>query len=155
MKKLKIKKSVIIIFIALILIIGLTIFLILNRNISAGKVVDGKVEYSKRIETASQSSTKVIEIKSIDEEKLDTVIITSEKLKAIKNNDKLYSMKLKDVLKETGTSNRDIYNINKAIELKIVKEEDTYLTFLYKVSGFRTKKQFINFCEDAFELMDK
>lgn len=155
MKKLKLKKSAILIIVAAIMITFLIIFLILNRNISAGKVVNGKVVYSDKIRTASKASTKVIEINSIDKSRLDTVIITSEKLNAIKNNDKLYDMQLKDYLKKDGVSNRDIYNINKAIELKIVKENDSLLEFLYKVTGFKSEKQFVNFCEDALGLLDK
>lgn len=154
MKKIKLKKPIIIGIIGL-LVVGLIIFFILNRRVSAGKVVNGRVKYSEKIRTASESSTKVIEINSINQDKLDTVIITSEKLKAIKNKDKLYSMKLKDYLKIDGVSNRDIYNVQKAIELKIVKEDDTLIKFLYKVTGFKSQKQFVKFCEDAFELMEK
>lgn len=155
MKKTKLKKSAIIVLtLVCLIVIGLIIFLSWNSEISAGKIVDGKVVYSDKIETASEASTKVIEINSINKKVLDTVIITPERLDAIKNKDKLYSMQLKDYIKRSETPNRDIYNINKAIELKIVKEDDPFIKFLYKVTGFKNEKQFIKFCEDAFKLMD-
>lgn len=73
----------------------------------------------------------------------------------MKAEDARYTSSLENILKDEETSNKEIYNINKAIELRIINKDDTYGMFLTRVAGFKNTKQFIKFCENAFELMNQ
>ena len=155
MEKIDKKKILIVLIILIILIIG---GILIFNNCSyekAGEIKEGKVIYSDKIITINKfSDKKIIEIKSVDK-LIDSVIITTNDLKEMKSNQKKYNRSLKEVLKDKKTNNKDIYNIKKAIEFKLVTEDEDLLTYYAKITGLKNKKAFIKFCEDAFKLIEK
>ena len=72
----------------------------------------------------------------------------------MKNEDTTYQKTLKEILADKNTSNKEIYNIRKAIELKYVDEDTKYVEFFAKITGFKNSKSLIKFCENTFNLME-
>ena len=150
------KEKIIILTIIIVLVILISIILIHNHsNNLAGTIKDGKVIYSDKIVNTTNYKTKqVIEIKSVNK-LIDSLIITSEDYDKMKHNDSKYDRTLNEVLDDKNISNKDIYNIKKAIELNIVKDSDDVITYYAKITGLNTKKKFIKFCKSALELVKK
>ena len=150
------KKKIIILAIIIVLVIVMSIVLINNHsNNLAGTIKDGKVIYSDKIVNTTNYKTKqIIEIKSVNK-LVDSLIITSEDIDKMEHNDSKYDKTLKEVLNDKNISNKDIYNIRKAIELDLVKDSDDVITYYAKITGLKSKKKFIKFCKSALELVKK
>jgi hypothetical protein len=95
---------------------------------------------------------KSIEIKPINDQ-LNSIIITDKMINDIRNNSELYNKTVAEVYGLTTTSPRDSFNINKAIELKIINNNTSYKNYFVKVTGFNNLNQFLNFCDNAFTLI--
>ena len=121
----------------------------------AGKIKDGKVIYSDKITITNKHKDKeIIEIKSVDKF-IDNLIITNIELEDMKVNKEKYNRTLKDVLSDDNIHSKDVYNINKAIELDLVTEDTKLIDYYAKITGLKNKKVFIKFCEDAFKLIEE
>lgn len=96
----------------------------------------------------------IVELKTANE-KLDNLIVSEDIIKEMKNNAKKYSMKLSEVLADKDISSKDLYNISKAIEEKIVTKDTTLKEYYAKITGFRNVNAFIKFCEESFENIRK
>ena len=156
MKKKNKGMPLILIFFLVIVFIIISIMLFKHKN-EAGYIKKGEVFYSEKIINKRYNKTneiKTIEIKSIDEE-IDSVLITNEKIEEIKNNDEYYTRMLSDVLQDSDTPNREIYNINKSIELGYVSDDSKLYEYYFKITGFKNYNDFVKFCEDVFDLMEK
>lgn len=117
-----------------------------NENIVNSNLIINK-SYDK------ENNMKTIEIKTENFE-IDSLIITNKVIEKLKNNDAEYNKSLKEILDDNKTSNRDIYNINKSIELQCVKEDTKLADYYWKITGFKSLNEFISFCEKTFELME-
>ena len=124
----------IIIIIAVIILMALIINGIFgNKYGDAGRVKDGVVTYSEKIVNTTynkENNNKVVTIQSVND-LIDDCIISNE-----------------------NTSNKEIYNIRKAIELKYVDENTKYVEYYAKITGFKNSKSLIKFCENTFKLME-
>ena len=153
------KKFCIIIFtiIAVIfLIVLLTKGVLGNKYGDAGSVKDGVVTYSEKIVNTTynkESNNKIVTLKSVNT-LIDDCILTNENISKMKNEDTTYQKTLKEILADKNTSNKEIYNIRKAIELKYVDEDTKYVEFFAKITGFKNSKSLIKFCENTFNLME-
>ena len=78
---------------------------------------------------------------------IDDCIISNENISEMKNKDSKYQKTLNEILANESTSNKEIYNIRKAIELK-------YVEYYAKITGFKNSKSLIEFCENTFKLME-
>lgn len=159
MKKKKKKRNnlIIIIFIIIIGVIGVTL-LNYNKNndTTAGYIEHEEVVYSQKIINKrfnKVENIKTIEIDSMHEE-IDSIIMTNKIVEQIKSNNE-YKRTLQEVLQDDDISNRDLYNIEKAIELGLVNENTKIKEYYAIVTGFKNSKNFIKFCENAFELIEK
>lgn len=52
-------------------------------------------------------------------------------------------------------SAKESYNINKAIQTKVVKEDTSYADYFAKTCGFKNKKELLKYTKAVFELADK
>ena len=153
------KKFCIIIFtiIAVIfLIVLLTKGVLGNKYGDAGSVKDGVVTYSEKIVNTTynkENNNKVVTIQSVND-LIDDCIISNENIAEMKNKDSKYQKTLNEILANENTSNKEIYNIRKAIELKYVDEDTKYVEFFAKITGFKNSKSLIKFCENTFNLME-
>ena len=127
-----------------------------NKYGDAGRVKDGVVTYSEKIVNTTynkESNNKIVTLKSVNT-LIDDCILTNENISKMKNEDTTYQKTLKEILADKNTSNKEIYNIRKAIELKYVDEDTKYVEFFAKITGFKNSKSLIKFCENTFNLME-
>ena len=50
---------------------------------------------------------------------------------------------------------KESYNINKAIQIGVVKEDTSYADYFAKTCGFENKKELLKYTKAVFELADK
>ncbi len=127
-----------------------------NKYGGAGKVKNGVVTYSEKIVNTTynkESNNKIVTLKSVNT-LIDDCILTNENISKMKNKDSKYQKTLNEILADESTSNKEIYNIRKAIELKYVDENTKYVEYYAKITGFKNSKSLIKFCENTFKLME-
>lgn len=154
-KNLNKKQLIIVISIIFVLICTVVIMICINRTPYVGKIVNGKAEFIDQVITTSKWSNENIVEYSNDIDLIDNCIITTEIYKKVLNNDKEYQVSLKDYLLKDDISNKEIYNIRKAIELKLVEEDTKYSKYLAITCGFKNEKQLLKYTKAVFELLDK
>ena len=138
------------------LIVLLTKGVLGNKYGDAGSVKDGVVTYSEKIVNTTynkESNNKIVTLKSVNT-LIDDCILTNENISKMKNEDTTYQKTLKEILADESISNKEIYNIRKAIELKYVDENTKYAEYYAKITGFKNSKSLIKFCENTFNLME-
>ncbi len=121
-----------------------------------GYIKDGKVVFSNLIINRSydkNSGFAVIEVKPAIGE-LNSIIISTDMLSRIEENDQFYSKTIGEIKRRGELPTRDDYNIQKVLELGIMKEEDSLLKYYSTVIGFKNEKKFIEFCNKCFELIE-
>ena len=144
--------------IMLLFIFGVLILIgiIMLKPVNVGKInKEGKAEYIEQVVNVTKNSNgKIIEFKN-DYELIDNGIITTEIYEKLKNNDNIYNLKLKEYLRLGDISAKESYNINKAIQLNIVKEDTSYAEYFAKTCGFKNKKELLKYTKAVFKLADK
>jgi len=158
--KLKIKKpskKQFIIILGIILVIILSIILMTLKSPYVGKIKDGKAVYIDRIKnvTVYPKSNKILIEFENNQELIDNCIISNEKYEKLKRNDSLYNISVKDYSKLTNLSAKENYNINKALQLKLVKEDDSYADYYAMTCGFKNKKELIRYTKAIIKLANK
>ena len=139
--KLKIKKlskKQIIIISSILLIVILIIVLLSSREPYVGKIKDGKAVYIDRVKNVTvypEKNKTLIEFEN-NEELIDNCIISNEIYDKFKNNDPLY-------------------NINKSLQLKLVKEDDSYTDYYAMTCGFKNKKELMKYTKAVIKLANK
>lgn len=151
--KLKLQRKIVIILLPISFILIILGIIMSNKPVKAGIIKNGKVIYSEKINNVSfVNNNPIIELKSVNEQ-INNIVIDSEMVEDMKKNSSKYNQTLKEILKDTHTSENDIYNVKTAINLKIVDEKDYYKDYYVKITGFDNVGSFIKFCEDAFKLV--
>ena len=74
-------------------------------------------------------------------ELIDNGIITTEIYEKFKNNDNIYNLTVTEYLRLRDISSKESYNINKAIQTGVVKEDTIYADYFAKTCGFENKKE--------------
>ena len=139
--KLKIKKlskKQIIIISSILLIVILIIVLLLQKEPYVGKIKDGKAVYIDRVKNVTvypEKNKTLIEFEN-NEELIDNCIISNEIYDKFKNNDPLY-------------------NINKSLQLKLIKEDDSYTDYYAMTCGFKNKKELMKYTKAVIKLANK
>ena len=139
--KLKIKKlskKQIIIISSILLVVILIIVLLSSKEPYVGKIKDGKAVYIDRVKNVTvypEKNKTLIEFEN-NEELIDNCIISNEIYDKFKSNDPLY-------------------NINKALQLKLVKEDDSYADYYAMTCGFKNKKELIRYTKAIIKLANK
>ena len=162
MKKTKLKfktlsKKKIIIILSILLLIILIIILIIPKEPYVGKIKDGKAVYIDRVKNVtvySENKKTLIEFEN-NEELIDNCIISNEIYDKFKNNDPLYNITVKDYSKLSNITAKQNYNINKSLQLKLVKEEDSYADYYAITCGFKNKKELLSYTKAVIKLANK
>lgn len=155
-KNIKINKKYLIIFIIAVLLL-LGIFL-LFKGPNVGKIKNGKVEYIDRIENVTYYKKKdmvLIEFKN-NQELIDNCVMTSELYKEFKDSKSTYNkLNVKEYSRLRDISDKERYNLNKALQLKLVKESTSYTEYFAMTCGFKNKKQLMKYTDKVIKLEHK
>ena len=153
----KILKKRIIIILSILLIVILFIVLLSSREPYVGKIKDGKAVYIDRVKnvTIYPKQNKILIEFENKEELIDNCIISNEIYDKFKNNDPLYNITVKDYSKLSNLSAKENYNINKSLQLKLVKEDDSYTDYYAMTCGFKNKKELMKYTKAVIKLANK
>ena len=157
MKKKKLKKIIILLIIMCILIIGIVLIINSFKKPYVGKIKDGKVEYIDRIVNVTvypEKKKTLIEFEN-NKDLIDNCIISNELYEKFKNKDPLYNITVKDYSKLSNLSAKENYNINKSLQLKLVKEDDSYTDYYAMTCGFKNKKELMKYTKAVIKLANK
>ena len=158
--KLKIKKlskKQIIIISSVLLVIILIIVLLSSREPYVGKIKDGKAVYIDRVKnvTVYPDKNKILIEFENNEELIDNCIISNEIYDKFKSNDPLYNITVKDYSKLSNLSAKENYNIDKSLQLKLIKEDDSYTDYYAMTCGFKNKKELMKYTKAVIKLANK
>ena len=78
-----------------------------------------------------------------------------ERYEKFKNNDNIYNLTVTEYLRLRDISSKESYNINKAIQTGVVKENTIYADYFAKTCGFKNKKELLKYTKAVFKLADK
>ena len=153
-KRVKLNKKQLSTIGVLILIIAVIfIIIMIFKPVNVGKInKEGKAEYIERVANVTKyPDKKIVEFKN-DYELIDNGIITTE---IFKNNDNIYNLTVTEYLRLGDISSKESYNINKAIQTGVVKENTIYADYFAKTCGFKNKKELLKYTKAVFKLADK
>ena len=149
------KRNILILFVLIVFVIIFAI-IIATKSVNVGKInKDGKAEYIDQVANVTKYEDKIIIEFNNNYELIDNGIITTEIYEKMKNNDNIYNLTLKEYLRLGDLSAKESYNINKAIQTGIVKEDTIYADYFAKTCGFKNKKELLKYTKAVFELADK
>ena len=157
-KKIKLNKRLVCTIGILLLLLVAVIFtiIVISKPVKVGKInKEGKAEYIERVVNVTKyPDKKIVEFKN-DYELIDNGIITTEIYEKFKNNDNIYNLTVEEYLKQENISAKESYNINKALQTGVVKEDTIYADYFAKTCGFENKKELLKYTKAVFELADK
>lgn len=156
-KKIKLNKKLVCTIGVLLLIIAVIFAIIMIfKPVNVGKInKEGKAEYIERVANVTKyPDKKIVEFKN-NYELIDNGIITTEIYEKFKNNDNIYNLTVTEYLRLRDISSKESYNINKAIQTGVVKEDTIYADYFAKTCGFENKKELLKYTKAVFELADK
>lgn len=156
-KKIKLnKKLVCIIGILLFLVAVIFVNIMIFKPVNVGKInKEGKAEYIEKVVNVSKyPNKKIVEFKN-NYELIDNGIITTEVYEKLKNNDNIYNLTVTEYLRLGDISSKESYNITKAIQTGIIKEDTIYADYFAKICGFKNKKELLKYTKAVFELAQK
>lgn len=156
-KKIKLNKKLICTIGVLLLIIAVIFAIIMIfKPVNVGKInKEGKAEYIERVVNVTKyPDKKIVEFKN-NYELIDNGIITTEIYDKLKNDDNIYNLTVTEYLRLGDISAKESYNINKAIQSGVVKEDTSYANYFAKTCGFKNKKELLKYTKAVFELADK
>ena len=154
-KKVKLNKKAIILIASVLTLLLIVLLIFLLKDVNVGKIVNGKAEYIDRIVNVTKyENNTIIEFEN-DYEYIDNCIVTTEIYNKLKKDDPLYNISVLDYSKLKDISNKEAYNINRALQDKVVKESDKYHEYFSKTCGFKNKKQLIKYIEAVIKLSKK
>ena len=153
----KLSKKKIIFISSILLIISIFIILIIPRAPYVGEIKNGKIKYIDRVKnvTVYPESNKILIEFENSQELIDNCIISNEIYDKFKSNDPLYNITVKDYSKLSNLSAKENYNINKSLQLKLVKEDDSYTDYYAMTCGFKNKKELIKYTKAVIKLVNK
>ena len=156
MNEKRIKKKYILVLIILIISIFIFGIIMTFKTVNVGKInQDGKAEYIERVVNVTKyPDKKIVEFKN-NYELIDNGIITTEIYEKLRNNDNIYNLTVIEYLRLSDISAKESYNINKAIQTGIVKEDTPYAEYFAKTCGFNNKQELLKYTKAVFDLADK
>ena len=156
-KKIKLNKRLIfIIGVSLLLVAIIFTIIMISKTVNVGEInKEGKAEYIERVANVTKyPDKKIVEFKN-DYELIDNGIITTEIYEKLKNNDNIYNLTVTEYLRLGDISSKESYNITKAIQTGIIKEDTIYADYFAKICGFKNKKELLKYTKAVFELAQK
>ena len=156
-KKVKLNNKVIRNICGLIfLVVFIFSIVMIFKPVNVGKInKEGKAEYiDKVVNVTKYDDKKIVEFKN-DYELIDNGIITTDIYEKLKNNDNIYNLTVTEYLRLGDISAKESYNINKAIQTGVIKEDTTYADYFAKTCGFKDKKELLKYTKAVFKLADK
>ena len=156
-KKIKLNKRLVCTIGVLLLIMAvISAIIMISKPVKVGKIdKKGKAEYIERVVNVTKyPNKKIIEFKN-DYELIDNGIITTEIYEKLKNNENIYNLTVTEYLRLRDVSSKESYNINKALQTGVVKENTIYADYFAKTCGFKNKKELLKYTKAVFKLADK
>lgn len=156
-KKIKLNRKLLHTICILLFVIAVIFAIIMVfKPVNVGKInKNGKAAYIERIANVTKNENNmIIEFKN-KYELIDNGVITTEIYKKLEGKNSIYNLTLKDYLRLGDISAKESYNINKAIQTNIVKEDTIYADYLAKTCGFKNKKQLLKYIKAVVKLKDK
>lgn len=153
MRKIK-KRYIIILVIVIILILGI---IIINKFSlpNVGKIKKGKAHYIDRVVNVTKYDKKIIIEFENNQELIDNCIITTEMYNSFKNNDAKYNLSVRDYADFRTISAKENYNLNKSMQLGLVKETDTYQDYFAFTCGFKNRDELLDYTKAVIKLANK
>lgn len=157
MKLKKKYKTTVICIVCIILLFGILITIKNISKVYVGKVVKGKIEYIDRIASVTNSNeNKIVTIEFKNNQKLiDNCIMTSKLYDDFKTKKSVYNVSIKDYLKRNDVSDKEKYNINKSLQMKLINEETNYIEYFALTCGFKNKNELLKYTKSTIELTRK
>lgn len=157
MKLKKKYKTTVIYIVCIILLFGILITIKNISKVYVGKVVKGKIEYIDRIASVTNSNeNKIVTIEFKNNQKLiDNCIMTSKLYDDFKTKKSVYNVSIKDYLKRNDVSDKEKYNINKSLQMKLINEETNYIEYFALTCGFKNKNELLKYTKATIELTRK
>ena len=112
------------------------------------------IDRVKNVTVYPEKNKTLIEFEN-NEELIDNCIISNEIYDKFKSNDPLYNITVKDYSKLSNITAKENYNINKALQLKLVKEDDSYADYYAMTCGFKNKKELLSYTKAVIKLANK
>lgn len=153
--KLKIQKKQIIIISSFLLLILIFLILLFSKNVNVGKIKDGKAIYIDQVVNVTKYKDSIIIEFENKEELIDNCIITTEIYNKFKNNEPLYKISVKDYINLSTLTAKESYNINKAMQIGLVSEDESYVDYFAKTCGFKNKKELLKYTKAVIKLANK
>lgn len=153
--KLKFKKKQLIIILGILLIIIVFTIIMITKLPNVGSIKNGKAKYIDRIVNVTKSKYNIIIEFENNEKLIDNCIMTKEIYDKFKSNEPLYNISIKDYAKLSTISSKESYNINKAIQLKLVSEDTSYTDYFTMTCGFKNKKELMKYTKAVIKLANK
>lgn len=154
-RKYKLRKKLIIIISSILLLIVIALIIGFNIGPNVGEIKNGKAKYIDRVENVTKyEDSVIIEFKN-SEELIDNCVITTEIYDKFKNNDPLYNINVEDYAKLSTLSAKESYNINKAMQIGLVREDESYTDYFAKTCGFKDKKELLEYTKAVIKLARK
>ena len=152
-KKIKLNKKIVCLILILIVVVSI---IMIFKPVNVGKInKDGKAQYTEKVVNVTKyTDKKIVEFKN-NYELIDNGIITTDIYEKLKNNDNTYNLTVTEYLKLDDVSAKESYNINKAIQTGLVKEDTIYADYLARTCGFKNKNELLKYTKAVFELADK
>lgn len=108
----------------------------------------------KNVTVYPEKNKTLIEFEN-NKELIDNCIISNEIYDKFKSNDPLYNITVKDYSKLSNLSAKENYNINKSLQLKLVKEDDSYTDYYAMTCGFKNKKELMKYTKAVIKFANK
>lgn len=153
--KLKLQKKQIIIISSFLLLILIFLIILFYKNVNVGKLRDGKAIYINRVVNVTKYKDSIIIEFENNEELIDNCIITTEIYNKFKNNEPLYKISVKDYLNLSTLTAKESYNINKAMQIELVSEDESYVDYFAKTCGFKNKNELLKYTKAVIKLANK
>lgn len=153
--KFKFKKKQIIIISSVLLLIVIALIIGFNSGPNVGKIKNGKAKYIDRVANVTKYEDSIIIEFENSEELIDNCIITTELYDKFKSNDPLYNINVKDYAQLSTLTAKESYNINKAMQMGMVEEDETYTDYFAKTCGFKNKKELLKYTKAVIKLANK
>lgn len=155
-KNLKIKKEFIILLATISILIIILIILIKSFSLpNVGKIENGKAVYIDKIAIVNKSKNNIVIEFNNNQDYIDNCIMTKKIYNDLKNKQTRYQLPISDYSKLKDLTPKEIYNIDKSLELGLVKEDAIYADFFAKTCGFKNERELMKYTKAVMKLANK
>lgn len=150
----KLKKE----FFILLAVIFLIISIIVIKSFSlpnVGKIEDGRVVYIDKISNVTKSKHNIVIEFENNHNYIDNCIMTKNLYNEFRNGNSKYELDISEYSKLKDLTTKEIYNIDKSLELGLIKEDTMYADYFAITCGFKNKKELMKYTKAVMKLANK